>query len=265
MIMSFFDPDYNSRADYDMDGKVDDFEWGMFLHEMEEEDREIEDGQAFFAKEIASFEPKEDYIGLDLEQCTILDPDYIGNESLDELVSRYDIDLTEDDIQFYRDSQSTYVATGSMSNPKSSAAIASQPVKVNSSSLYGWNPSEAKSKSGEHEEPVEDLQSWIRHAPKEDLAKYRDRKWRYIGEWALAVGLVLLFLAGPITWICIGTDKPDVAGAWTVFCVILIGVILFFAFKLLGPSLGASERAYRSDVERIIKASNEKERKRAAK
>ena len=40
--------DYIPRADYDDDGEVDDFEMGLFLDEMEEEDRAITEGRALF-------------------------------------------------------------------------------------------------------------------------------------------------------------------------------------------------------------------------
>ena len=61
--MSFWDPDYNPRADYDMDGKVDDFEYGMFLHEMEEEDRAIEEGRAFSAPDVLLTSQKKTILG----------------------------------------------------------------------------------------------------------------------------------------------------------------------------------------------------------
>ena len=271
--MSFRDPDYDPRADYDMDGKVDDFEFGMFLHEMEEEDRAIEEGRAFFGSGRASYEPKEDYIGLDLEHCTILDPDYDGTESLDELASRYGIDPTEDDIQFYRDSQKPYVSTSSARGTGNSAAIDAQVNQIIDDFLMEHSPeyrksvqeSEAIQRFEARGESVEDLQSWKKHASKEDLAKYRARRRRYIGEWALAIGIVLLFLAVPITWMWIASDDADMAGTMAVFGMILICVIIGFAIKLLGPSLGASEAQYKKDVERIIILSNENRRQNAGK
>ncbi len=208
--MSFWDPEYNHRADYDMDGKVDDFEYGMFLYEMEEEDRAIEEGRAFFGSGRASYEPKEDYIGLDLEHCTILDPDYDGTESLDELASRYGIDLTEDDIQFYRDSRKPYASTHAAAAARNSAVVDAQVNKIIDDFLMEHSPeyrksvqeSEAIQRIEARGESVEDLQSWKKHAPKEDLAKFRARRHSYIGEWALAIGIVLFFSRG--------TDLMDV-------------------------------------------------------
>ena len=99
--IAVFDFGYNPRADYNMDGEVEPFEEALFLLEMEEEDDEIE-AQYHHA------ETSEDYIGLDLESCTLLDPDYVGDESLGELVDRYGIDLSEEDRRFYRESQGDY-------------------------------------------------------------------------------------------------------------------------------------------------------------
>ena len=39
---------FPSRADYDLDGKVDAFEEALFFLEMEEEDNAIAEGRAFF-------------------------------------------------------------------------------------------------------------------------------------------------------------------------------------------------------------------------
>ena len=264
--MSFFDLDYNSRADYDLDGKVDDFEYGMFLHEMEEEDRAIEEGRAFFGSGRASYESKEDYIGLDLEQCTILDPDYDGTESLDELASRYGIDLTEDDIRFYRDSRGSGVSTSSARG--NSAVIDAQVNQIIDDFLMEHSPayrksvqeSEAIQRFQARGKPVEALESWKKHAPKEDLAKYRARRRSYIGEWALAIGMTLLVLAIPVEMIWLGSDDKDVGGVMAFLGVVGICAVIGFAIKLLGPSLGASEAQYKKDVERIIILSNEKER-----
>ena len=47
--MAFGGPrDYIPCADYDGDGEVDDFEMGLFMGEMEEEDKAIMEGRAFF-------------------------------------------------------------------------------------------------------------------------------------------------------------------------------------------------------------------------
>ncbi len=96
-----FDDDYDSIMDYDLDGEVDEFEEALFLNEMEEEDAEIEASQHVS-------DVSEDYIGLDLESCTVLDPEYTGNEDLDELVDRYGIALTSDDVHFFRESQGEF-------------------------------------------------------------------------------------------------------------------------------------------------------------
>lgn len=266
--MSFFDPDYNSRADYDLDGKVDDFEYGMFLHEMEEEDRAIEEGRAFFGSGRASYEPKEDYIGLDLEQCTILDPNYDGTESLDELASRYGIDLTEEDVQFYRESQEPSVSTRSAKGNGNSVVIDAQVNQIIDDFLMEHSPAYRKSVQESETirrfqargKPAEALESWKKHAPKEDLAKYRARRRSYIGEWALAIGMTLLVLAIPVEMIWLGSDDKDVGGVMAFLGVVGICVVIGFAIKLLGPSLGASEAQYKKDVERIIILSNEKER-----
>lgn len=267
--MSYYDSEYDPIADYDMDGEVDDFERGLFLHEMEEEDREIEEGHAFFGNGGSSYEPVEDYIGLDLESCTIMDPDYDGSESLDELASRYGIELTKEDVEFYRESQETHVTTTARkaTNPAKVDAKAQEIIDdflLENSPEYrkSVQEAEARRKFEARGERVEALESWKRHAPKEDLAKYRDRKWRYIGEWALAIGIVLLFLSAPIAWMWVLSDDAD-AGLMTVFCIVLMGVIIGFAIKIFGPSLGASERAYKRDVETIIIVSNENERQRA--
>lgn len=104
-----FDSLFGLGADYDGDGKVTPFEEGLYLHEMKMEDKAIEEGRAFFGSPRAgTFDYEEDYTGLTLEHCTLLDPDYIGNESLETLVARYGITLTEDDIRFYRESHSDY-------------------------------------------------------------------------------------------------------------------------------------------------------------
>ena len=94
-----------SRADYDGDGKVDPFEAGLFLHEMEEEDRAIATGRGVFGSGRAAVGAEEDYVGLDLEACTILDPDYDGSESFSELIARYGISPTQEDVRFYRETQ----------------------------------------------------------------------------------------------------------------------------------------------------------------
>ncbi len=59
------------------------------------------------------------------------------------------------------------------------------------------------------------------------------------------------------------SDGSDMEGTMMVFCLILICVIIGFAIKLLGPSLGASEEQYKKDIERIIILSNENERRNA--
>ena len=106
---AIFDNLFGPRADYNGDGKVSAFEEGLFLHEMEMEDKAIAEGKAFFGGPgRKTFDYQEDYIGLDLEHCTILDPDYIGCESLETLVARYGITLTEDDIRFYRETHGGY-------------------------------------------------------------------------------------------------------------------------------------------------------------
>ncbi len=93
--------DYDPIMDYDMDGKVDAFEEALFLNEMEEEDAAIEAG-------LHVSDVDEDYIGSDLESCTLLDPEYTGDEDLDELVDRYGIALTSDDVRFFRESQGEF-------------------------------------------------------------------------------------------------------------------------------------------------------------
>ena len=269
--MSFFDPDYNPRADYDMDGEVDDFEFGMFLNEMEDEDRAIENGSAFFGTGSASYEPNEDYIGLDLEHCTILDPDYDGSESLDELASRYGIDLTEDDIQFYRESQSVHTGSG-LSRSGNTAKIDETVNKVLDEFLMEHSPeyrryvneTEARRRFEAKGQPVEDLRSWKRHAPKESLAKYRERRRKYIGECILATFAILFFIAAPVTlvWVISDSSSPgrDDGAAGATAVVLIAGLVfLGLVLKFLVPSMEASTAQYKRDIETMIIVSNENE------
>ena len=99
------DFDDDPVMDYDMDGEVDAFEAAMFLNEMEEEDAAIEAG-------LHASDASEDYIGMDIESCTMLDPEYTGDEELDELVDRYGIALTSDDVRFFRESRGEFCGSG---------------------------------------------------------------------------------------------------------------------------------------------------------
>ncbi len=281
--MSAFDPDYNSRADYDMDGKVDDFEYGLFLNEMEEEDRTIEEGEAFFGSSFASCDPDEDYIGLDLESCTILDPDYIGNESLEELVERYGIDLTREDIEFYRDSQRSYTPPAAPVQPVSRTPTVIPdrpvwPVKCEKSTkelvdeylaegtpdyVKAFNRHEIRRRLEAGGIPLEDLRSWKRHAFREELAQFRACRRDYAGEWARVIGIVLFVMLVPIAWMLYTADDPVASGPMKVVGVILIGIIIIGAIMLFGSDLRGSADRYRREVEALIAVSNEIDRQRS--
>ncbi len=115
--MSKKDWDYIPRADYDLDGEVDDFEMGMFLHEMEEEDRAISEGRAFFGTGKVSVDDDDDddlFFGEDIDEeedgpdlDLELDRDLELDSRLQSLESRVDDLITE--LTRIRDSEQSFL------------------------------------------------------------------------------------------------------------------------------------------------------------
>ena len=121
--MPLFGPkenEYIPRADYDLDGKVDDFEMGLFLHEMEEEDKAIAEGKAFFgsASSQVSFavtidsdeEDDEAEDEFEDEEEIELDRDYSLDAKLQEYQQR--IDAMIDELHQILDAEEEFVDDG---------------------------------------------------------------------------------------------------------------------------------------------------------
>ncbi len=115
--MPLFGPkenEYIPRADYDLDGKVDEFETGLFLHEMEEEDRAITEGKAFFGS-ASSHVPFSVTIGSDEDDDE--DEDEIEldrDDSLDAKLRKYQqrIDAMIDELHRILDAEEEFVDDG---------------------------------------------------------------------------------------------------------------------------------------------------------